>query len=47
MNMGSKVLYQGEEWEILFVYDNGYCEIKRWGTVQLVRSSEIESIEEK
>lgn len=43
MKVGSKVLYQGEQWEVLFLYDNGYCEIKRgfMGRVELVSKSEL------
>ncbi|WP_442598932.1 hypothetical protein [Neobacillus sp. D3-1R] len=28
MELGKKVIYQGEEYIIFYTYENGYCEIK-------------------
>jgi hypothetical protein len=43
---GEKVIYNGEEYEIFFLYDSGYCEIKRLyrKNILLVHHTEIQKI---
>ncbi|MBS4173867.1 hypothetical protein [Bacillus sp. FJAT-49736] len=43
MKIGDIVEYKGEKCEIIYLYDSGYCEIKRpfRVNIQLVKQSDI------
>ncbi|GIN88158.1 hypothetical protein J6TS2_45440 [Heyndrickxia sporothermodurans] len=48
MNRGDKVYYNGEEFEIYYIYESGYCEIKkqhRWN-ILLVPLTELHILHE-
>ncbi|MGO4888171.1 hypothetical protein ACJ2A9_10460 [Anaerobacillus sp. MEB173] len=48
MEAGRKVLYKQKIYELYYLYNSGYCEIKRdLYTVELVHQSEIQFINEK
>jgi len=44
MAIGSTVIFKGERYKVIWLYDNGNCEIKKkdsLGQVKLVRISEL------
>lgn len=42
IKVGDKVLYRSEKYEVIFIYDSGYIEIKKvpW-SIELVHVSEV------
>ncbi|MFT4416297.1 hypothetical protein ACLM5H_20745 [Fredinandcohnia humi] len=44
MDRGTKVWYNGEPYEILHIYESGFCEIRKLetGRVSLVHKDELE-----
>ncbi|WP_171016614.1 hypothetical protein [Pseudalkalibacillus caeni] len=47
MQKGTTVTYNDEEYVVLWIYNNGYCEIQKdLFTVELVKLSEIDNIQE-
>ncbi|MBZ5751324.1 hypothetical protein [Metabacillus rhizolycopersici] len=48
MAIGSTVIFRNEKYKIIWLYDNGTCEIKKndsLGQVELVRLSELKIFE--
>ncbi|MBZ5752746.1 hypothetical protein [Metabacillus rhizolycopersici] len=48
MAIGSSVMFKGEKYKIIWLYDNGTCEIKKkdsLGQVELVKISELKTFE--
>jgi hypothetical protein len=46
--IGSSVIFRGEKYKIIWLYDNGTCEIKKkdsLGQVELVQLSELKIFE--
>jgi hypothetical protein len=44
MTIGSTVIFKGEKYKVIWLYNNGTCEIKKndsLGQVELVRLSEL------
>ena len=49
VKIGSSVVFKGEKYKVIWLYDSGYCEIKKESrslrTVELVSLSEINIFE--
>lgn len=48
MAIGSTVIFKEEKYKVIWLYDNGTCEIKKkdsLGQVELVRLSELKIVE--
>ncbi|MBZ5751323.1 hypothetical protein [Metabacillus rhizolycopersici] len=48
MAIGSTVIFKGEKYKVIWLYDNGTCEIKKndsLGQVELVRLSQLKTFE--
>ena len=48
MAIGSTVIFKGEKYKVIWLYDNGTCEIKKkdsLGQVELVQLSELKIFE--
>jgi hypothetical protein len=41
INIGAKVVYKSDMYTIIWVYENGFCEIKKAFDTKLVHQSEL------
>lgn len=51
LNIGTEVLYRNKKYTVIYIYNNGYCEIKEKGNifsrVELVKMTEIKDQQQK
>lgn len=44
IDVNSKVVYKGEEYKVVWIYDNGNCEILNFSKSQIVSISDLKEV---
>lgn len=44
IDVNSKVVYKGEEYKVVWIYDNGKCEILNFSKSQIVSISDLQKV---